>query len=432
MRNPSSKIRIRNVDLSFEKEPLQPYHFKGSTITQNWQVVALLEGESGVKKIGLGNQGILWSDARVFAAHSEDEGNLLMYALSKRALQIIKGTIFESPIDLLDRLLPEIHAYGKRITGNPDLKKTFALNSLVCIDNAAWLLYAYENRKNNFDDLVPNTYRQGLSFRHKKVASIPSFPVGTEIENIKNTADQGYFIMKLKTGSAGSQKQMLEQDISFFSAVHQSIGHYETSYTKNGKIAYYIDPNGRYEKKETLNHFLDHSKKIGAFDQIAVVEEPFEEDNDVYVGDMGINIGADESAHTIEDAARRIEQGYNTIVVKPIAKTLSMSMRIIQLAQEKKVSCFCADLTVNPILVDWNKSVAARLAPIAGMEIGLLETNGHQYYKNWKKMKSYHPMAKAEWTKVRKGSFTTGDSFYEESGGIFKTSKHYESLFNHS
>jgi hypothetical protein len=65
----------------------------------------------------------------------------------------------------------------------------------------------------------------------------------------------------------------------------------------------------------------------------------------------------------VEDAAKRIEQGYSAIAVKAIAKTLSMTMRITQLAHEKKVPCFCADLTVNPILVDWNKNIAARLAP---------------------------------------------------------------------
>lgn len=428
----SSKILIKNVDSVVEKEPLFPYQFKGGTITENWQIAALLESESGVKKIGLGNQSILWSDANVFAAHSESEGNELMYAMTKMALEMIKGNSFAQPLELLDELLPEIYNYGKKITGNPALRKTFALNSLVSVDNAAWLLYAHENNIGSFDDMVPDDFKSGLSYRHDKVAAIPSFPVGTPIEKIKEAADQGYFIMKLKTGSAGAQKEMLEKDMEFISAVHKAIGHYETSYIKNGKIAYYIDPNGRYSTKDTLNSFLDHTKKIGAFDQVALIEEPFAEDNDEYVGDMGITIAADESAHTVEDAAKRIEQGYSTIVVKPIAKTLSMTMRIIQLAHEKKVPCFCADLTVNPILVDCNKSVAARLAPIPNMQIGLLETNGHQYYKNWNKMKSYHPRAGADWTQAQEGVFYTGKSFYEESGGIFQPSGHYEQLFGYS
>ena len=79
--------------------------------------------------------------------------------------------------------------------------------------------------------------------------------------------------MKLKTGTASTQKEMLDKDIEFLTAVHKTLGDRETPYTKNGKIPYYFDVNERYEKKETLERFLDHAKKIGAFDQIAVIEE---------------------------------------------------------------------------------------------------------------------------------------------------------------
>jgi len=428
---PSPMIRIKNVDSNFEREPLIPYRFKGSAITEGWQIAAYLESESGIHKIGLGGQGILWSDSKVFAAHSPAGGNALMYAMSERALQIMKGNTFTHPQSLLDELLPEVYAYGQKITGNPDLRKTFALNALVCIDNAAWLLYAAENRINQFDDLVPNTYKPGLGYRHEKVASMPSFSVGADVEKIKAAADQGYFIMKLKTGSAGSQQEMLEKDIAFLTAVHKAIGHYETPYTKTGKIPYYFDANERYDEKVTLLRFLDHAKKIGAFDQIAVVEEPFGERNEMFVGDMGVTIAADESAHTTEDAAARIEQGYSAIAVKAIAKTLSMTMRVVQLAYDKNIPCFCADLTVNPILADWNKNVAARLAPFPNISIGLQETNGHQYYKNWDKMMSYHPKAGASWTQTRDGVYLTDQSFYKESGGIFQPSAHYEEMFSH-
>ena len=428
---PEKKIRVKNVDSNFEREPLTPYRFKGSVVTEGWQVVAWIESESGIHKIGLGGQGTLWSDSSVFAAHSPNGGNALMYAMSERALQIMKGNSYTNPNDLLDDLLPEVYEYGKKITGNPDLRKTFALNSLVCVDNAAWLLYAAENNIRKFDDMIPEAYRPGLSYRHEKVGSMPSFSVGADVNKIKAAADEGYFIMKLKTGSAGTQKEMLENDIAFLTAVHKAIGHYETPYTKSGKIPYYFDANERYDEKQTLQRFLDHAKKIGAFDQIAVIEEPFGERNDVYVGDLGVTIAADESAHTVEDAAQRIEQGYGAIAVKAIAKTLSMTMRVTQLAHEKNIPCFCADLTVNPILVDWNKCVAARLTPFPDIGIGLQETNGHQYYKNWDTMMTYHPRANASWIKTKDGVYVTDRSFYEESGGIFYPSEHYEKMFTH-
>ena len=113
------------------------------------------------------------------------------------------------------------------------------------------------------------------------------------------------------------------------------------------------------KRKTRFYAFWIMQKKIGAFNQIALIEEPFAESNEDFVNDIGVTIAADESAHTVEDAAKRIEQGYKAIVLKGIAKTLSMTLKIAQLAYEKKISCFCADLTVNPILVDWNKCVAA-------------------------------------------------------------------------
>jgi L-alanine-DL-glutamate epimerase-like enolase superfamily enzyme len=329
----------------------------------------------------------------------------------------------------LDQLFPEVYEYGKKITGNPDLKKTFALNSLVPVDNAVWLLYAAENNIEQFDEMIPEAFRQGLSHRHNKVASIPSFSVGAKMEDIKKAAEQGHFIMKLKTGSAGTQKEMLEKDMAFLTAVHKTIGHLETPHTANGKIPYYFDANERYDEKETLMRFLDHAKKIGAFDQIAVIEEPFGERNEVYVGDLGVRVAADESAHTVEETAARIEQGYTAIAVKAIAKTLTMTMKITQLAYEKKVPCFCADLTAYPILVDWNKCVAARLAPFPEMDMGLQETNGHQYYKNWGKMIAYHPRGDASWIRTQDGVYLTDSSFYRESGGIFYPSPHYEDMF---
>lgn len=428
---PEKTIRIRNVDSNFEREPLTPYRFKGSVITEGWQVAAWIEAESGIHKIGLGGQGTLWSDSKVFAAHSTNGGNALMYAMSERALQMMKGNSFTNPHQLLDDLLPEVYAYGQKITGNPDLRKTFALNALVCVDNAAWLMYAAENGYRTFDEMIPEKYRPGLSYRHDKVGSMPSFSVGTDVKKIKEAADEGYFIMKLKIGSAGTQKEMLEKDIAFLTAVHKAIGHYETPHTKSGKIPYYFDANERYDSKDTLMRFIDHAKKIGALEQISAIEEPLGERSDAYVGDVGVIIAADESAHTVEDAAKRIEQGYGAMAVKAIAKTLSMTMRITQLAHEKKVPCFCADLTVNPILVDWNKSVAARLAPFGDIGIGLQETNGHQYYKNWDTMMTYHPRSNASWIHTQKGVYITDKTFYQQSGGIFDPSPHYEKMFRH-
>ena len=107
-----------------------------------------------------------------------------------------------------------------------------------------------------------------------------------------------------------------------------------------------------------------------------------------------------------------------------------MTMKITQVAFEKNIPCFCADLTVNPILVDWNKSIAARLSPFPEMDIGLQETNGHQFYKNWETMMSYHPMADKSWTRTKDGIYPISQEFYDKSAGILTPSEHYVEMFN--
>src|SRR5205823_2145486 len=137
------------------------------------------------------------------------------------------------------------------------------------------------------------------------------------------------------------------------------------------------------------------------------------------VRDIPVRVAADESAHSDREALQQMDSGYGAIALKPIAKTLSMSFKVARLAHERGVSCFCADLTVNPILVDWNKSVAARLAPLPGMGIGAMEANGFQNYRNWAQMESYHPCAGASWTQPKNGIYELDEDFYARSGGIF-------------
>ena len=388
----SKPITLKRAESTFEREPLiHSYGFKGGFITRLWQVATLLESERGFRSVGLGIQSPLWSDASVAASRSESGSNSLMYDLTEKALTLIKGVSFESPINLLDLVLEKVYEYGNKITENPNLRKTFALNALVSADNAAWMLYAQENGIHSFDELVPEIYKEGLSYRHRQVASIPSISYSTSLEEVAKITDEGYFFLKAKIGSPGTQQEMLKKDMERLTQIHKVIGARRTSHTKDGKLPYYLDANGRYETKEAFLKLLDHSKKIGAYEQIIVVEEPFPETLEIDVSDIPVRIAADESAHTDHDALKRIQMGYKALALKPVAKTLSMTMKIAQLAYEHSIPCLCADLTVNPVLVDWNKSVAARLAPLPGLNMGLLETNGHQNYKNWDKMVSSTP-----------------------------------------
>ena len=423
-------FRVANYNSTFEREQLaKAFGFKGSATHNLWQIATRLTSAEGESAIGLGVQNPLWCDARMAGKTSESGGNAIMYSMTERALQMIKGQQFASPMVMLDEILEELLDYGKKITGQKDLRKTFALNPMVPVDNAAWLLYAKINGLTNFDQLIPKQYKGGLSAKHSHVISIPALTYGTPIEDIKKLADDGFFIMKIKIGAPGDQRMMLEKDKAFIRAIHAAIGHYESEHSPNGKIPYYFDANGRYDRHETLMEFLDYADKIGALDQIAVLEEPFGERNQEDVREIaarGPRVAADESAHTVEETLARIEQGYTAIAVKSIAKTMSMTIKIAQAAYEHDVPCFCADLTVNPILVEWNKVVAARLPAFPGWNMGMQETNGWQNYNDWQGLVDRHPMGDREWVMSENGLYDTGAGFFEHSGGIFKEIPYWE------
>jgi L-alanine-DL-glutamate epimerase-like enolase superfamily enzyme len=423
-------ITIATVGSNFEREPLvRPFGFKGGYMSEIWQSAAMLGSAGGKRGIGLCSQGVLWSDAQVFAGHSESGGNALMYAMSEWAVQQLKGQTFSDPVALLESIRHDVYAYGKKITGHAGLRETFALNALVGVDFAVWQLFAAENGISNFDDLIPAAYRPALAHRHTRAASIPLMAYGIPIEELKAAVEAGYFFMKIKIGQPGTQAEMLEKDMARISAIHAAIGDARTPYTANGKLPYYFDANGRYESKETLQRLLDHTKAIGAFDQIALVEEPFPEELEIDIRDIPVRVAADESAHTDHDALKRIQMGYSAIALKPIAKTFSMSLKIAQLAHDHGVPCFCADLTVSPLLVEWNKNVAARLAPFPGLGIGLIETNGHQNYRNWETMRGYHPRADAPWARTQRGVFELDADYYAQSGAVLQPSPHFEAMF---
>jgi len=428
-----SKIRINKTRCGYEREPLiAPFGFKGRYLTELWQVVALMESESGAVGLGLGTQSPLWSDARVFAEHTEAESNDLMYQLTAHALKLAEGVSFENPMQLLDDLLPPTHDYGCRITANPDLRLTFALNALVAVDNAAWQLDCVENGITSFEDMLPADICPAMSCRHGEIGCIPLMSYGVPLASITEAARQGYFLLKIKIGSDpdkdGDLEKMLQWDIARLASIHEELQRFETPYTDSGHILYYLDANGRYDSKDRLMRLIEAIRKMGALDRIVLLEEPFPEECEIDVSDIPVRVAADESAHSDEDALRRIEMGYSAIALKPIAKTMSMSLRIAKLAAEHSVPCFCADLTVNPILVDWNKNVAARLRPLPGVKIGVLESNGAQNYRNWDDMKSYHPCSGASWIDPVDGIFRLDGEFYARSGGILKVSGHYRTV----
>jgi len=428
-----TNIQVVKTALGVEREPLAaPFGFKGRYLTEAWQTAAAMESENGCKGLGLGTQSVLWSDARVFAEHPEDESNGLMRDVTAFALSKSEEIRFHDPVSLLDDLLPIAHAHGREITSSPDLRLTFTLNSLVAVDNAAWQLYCAENGIAGFDEMIPPESRSALNCRHGQVACIPLMSYGVSLDQIVQAVDQGYFLLKIKIGADpdrdGDLDKMLEWDIARLASIHAELKDRETPYTDTGHVLYYLDANGRYDTKDRLQRLLDAAQNMGALDRIIILEEPFPEEAEIDVSDIPVRVAADESAHSDADALARIQMGYSAIALKPIAKTMSMSLRIAKLAADHGIPCFCADLTVNPILVGWNLNVAARLKPLPGVKIGVVESNGAQNYRNWQAMVLYHPCFGAPWIEPVDGIFHLDDDFYARSGGILQISPHYLAL----
>ena len=427
--NNMNEIKIAGHDSNFEREKLRfPFGFKGGYLTELWQIVTLVRSTKGHVGLGLSTQSVLYGDSTVFSRYAEAQGNALMYALSGRALDLIADKSFKDPIGLIDEIIPALYEQAKQLTGSKELNINFVYNALVNVDNALWMLYAKEHNIERFDQLVPSVYRDAFSFKNDRIAVMFQISYDMPVQDIVNAAKQGYFIFKIKTGSPGSAQQMLAKDCERLAQIHGLLKDIKTPHTPSGQLLYTMDANGRYENKESLKPYLDYAKQIGAFDRILLYEEPFIESNTENVADLGVLVACDESLHNENDARGKIALGYKAFVLKGIAKTLSQTLKIAAVAHENAIPCLCSDLTVNPILIDWNKIIAASMKPFPGLGMGMMETNGDMNYTNWEQMKLKHPYAGSSWTNVQQGMFKLDDDFYKHAGGIFEIGDYYKKM----
>ena len=282
----------------------------------------------------------------------------------------------------------------------------------------------------SYDEMIPAHYRDAFVCKNKKVAVMFQVPYGMPVKEIMKAVEQGYFVIKIKTGQPGTQSEMLAKDKARLDEIHTALKNRSNPHHKSGRILYTLDSNGRYEKRETLEKLIQYAQKIGALDHILFIEEPLPETSDENVGGLGILIAADERANDEASTRKCIALGYGAIILKGVAKTLSLSLKIAHIAHQNHIPCACSDLTVNPVLLEWHKNLAARLTPFPGLEMGLLETNGDMNYTNWAHMRSYLTKPDAPWAGVKEGVFDLDQDFYDCSGGIFTKIPHYESFFH--
>ncbi len=420
-------IRITKTDLKFVREPLlAPFGFKGKYLTELWQSVVYVASDN-FEATCPGTISVLWSDAEVFAEHSPEESSALMNQVTARALQMINGESCARPDMLIRAIVPELKKYADKICGR-NVAETFVLNSLVGLDYALWSVYAKENGIDSFDGIIPDHAREALSFRHEKLAHIPLVSYAVDKDGLKSLLDSGTGLLKIKIGKACGEnltrdedmRSMLEWDKARLTEIHEVAKNYHTDLSKNGGIRYYLDANGRYDDIIRLEALLDHADKIGALGSIELIEEPFAPENEVFVGNLPVTINADESAHSLADVEHRLSLGYKAVALKPIAKTMSISFDMASAIYKAGGQCLCADLTVVPLLAEWNKQFASRIGALSGMNCGCIEINGNQNYKNWSLLGEMLPDG-IEYKKEVNGRFTLEDYYYSNGDKLFNT-----------
>lgn len=428
-------IRFQSYGFAIQREPfLRPFHFKGDSFNEKWLNITSLypaEGSGDTcekRQTAIGGNAVLWSDPAVFSSYSETGGNLVMALMAERAVQLIRGKVFPDPIAAVQELIPQLHEFGQAVTCRADLRLTFTLNSAVSLDFALWKLRAATEGIKVFSELIPLELRSAFPARQRAVARIPLITYNLPSGELLDLVEEGHFLLKIKIGQAGSQRQMLEKDLDRLEQIHKLLRDKRTEQTDSGRLAYYLDANGRYEDKETLLALLSGLEKMGALDQVVLLEEPFPDDREFDAHDLPVRVAADESLHGIEDMRRKIALGYRAVALKPAGKTLSMSILMAAEAHKQGVPSFVADSACVPMLLDWNRNVAAHLPPFPGLASGILESNGVQNYKNWETLIHDHPCAGASWLEPKGGMYWLDESFYTSSGGIFHSAGRYEAL----
>ena len=425
-------IKKKKADLRFVREPLcAPFGFKGKYLTELWQTVVYIESDNFCAACP-GTISVLWSDANVFSDHSPEGSSSLMRDVTARALDMINGESFVSPITLINSILPELKKYADTIC-NRDVAETFVLNSLVGLDYALWSVYALENGITDFDNIIPDHAREALSYRHERLAHIPLVSYAVDEDGLKSLLDSGTGLLKIKIGKSCGEglthsedmKTMLEWDKERLSRIHNIAKNYKTPLSKSGNIRYYLDANGRYDNLDRLEALLCHADKIDALDSIELIEEPFAPENEIFVGNLPVTVNADESAHSLADVEKRLSLGYKAVALKPIAKTMSVSFDMAAAIHKAGGQCLCADLTVVPLLAEWNKQFASRISALNGMACGCIEINGNQNYVNWQSLCNMLPEG-LEYVPERNGCFTLSEQSYQDGAKLFNKNKYIE------
>ncbi|MGH8018273.1 MAG: hypothetical protein ACREIA_08280 [Opitutaceae bacterium] len=416
---PLPLLRISDYKFDFVREPFRkPLGFKGSQFTEKWVAEVTLGGSNGAQATAYGGFSVLWADDRVFRNRSESGANAVMASVAEYGLQCARRVQFATPLQLQDRILTDVHNYACEITRLPDLNPAFTLNALVALDHAAWLLFAQAHKLRRFDDFVSAGFSSSLPERHPVLGCIPLVSYKTGAEEIQRLAQDGHFLLKISMGSPGGPDEMLHADKRRLAEIHDLVGRIETPHTAKGKILYYLDANGRYKGRDQIRELLKFVDQEAFLDRLALFEEPFGEFRKESVADFPVTFVGDESIRSVKDLAGMMAAGFRAVAIKPAGKGLSASLRMTREALRLGLTPLVSDSSCTPLMLDWNKNMAARLPTLPGMSMGLLEMNGQLNFAHWDEMLARHPCGDKAWARPQGGLFHLDRDFFTGGGGV--------------
>ncbi|MEI6423562.1 MAG: L-alanine-DL-glutamate epimerase, partial [Lentisphaerota bacterium] len=145
-------MKIKSFNVEFSREQfVAPFGFKGAYLSEMWQSSVNIVSDTGKTVTGYGAQSVLWSDPEVFTRNPEAAGNAMMLMTTSEAARASVGVEWKNPLALQRKILRKVHRQAGELTGRKkDLRLTFTLNSMVALDNAAWLLMSKEQGISSF------------------------------------------------------------------------------------------------------------------------------------------------------------------------------------------------------------------------------------------------------------------------------------------
>src|SRR5690606_31072493 len=241
---------------------------------------------------------------------------------------------------------------------------------------------------------------------------IPLLSYTTTREEIRYLLNEGHFLLKISLGAPGGPEDMLAADKRRLSEIHAIAKDVRTPHTTSARILYYLDANGRYLGREQVSDLLAYAEREGFLERIALFEEPFSRGRRESVQDFPVTFVADESLGSVKDLSTSLEQGFRAATLKPAGKGLSVTLRMTREAVRLGLIPLVSDSSCPPLLLDWNKNLAARLPSLSELKMAVMETNGPQYFEHWDAMLARHPDAGQRWVRPEKGTFRLDKEFY--------------------